>query len=902
MANILYKKQKQQKSLDNGVTWIDTGEYRVGEVLEKPSNCSASGDINQCRWIDLDASEGYYCDGIRKYTVQVEECTENGTIWTRTGNQRKGSTLLDADSIECGYVPTERWVVSGDPIVCDCGSVIYYEYKELYDDGVWTPTGEKRESEDFAITSGWTCYETEENDPLTTQRYGIEKIYEYKPKYNLVDSFYHNGSFITLEEEAILHKENYGEVYKYDYNQYIQMNGEYHRIHYYKTDEIGGNVYPVRYAKYDGILYVKDNYLYLIYSTDLKEDGAVQYEREKILKKIDLTIFETSSSVLDNISEVVRTYIGYWGDYVLTHNFDAVEGYSIGFYDLNQNEYVTNTQYYTYNYANLSDYYPHIGHFTSDSISNAYGNICNFNINQGYIPTLIGKGVIKEGDGLFQTKIKVVTKPYNYGINIAPITTYITNGNKYNYTTDYDNMLYVDTYNESKAYDIKSFIYNGTVLVNKNGFYHLNYNSDETINSNNYEFTYSTFALTANPDEFINGVDIYRFKNDTYTIYDTYYTVEYYGGIVNYNEEGNPIVTQYDVLINDEGDSKIENKILTKNEDYSVIYNYELYRPEGDSRIVSGTVFIDEEKIGEFKYIQIGSAVTSNYLNYTKEGSGTNCIYVNNTKTCYTYYTSPIAVELEELHNCYQFFTEVNELTNVYSFPDTSNVTNMQDMFYGCSGVTFLDLSTFDTSNVTTMRYMFRDCKALNTLHISSFNTINVTDMCAMFAFASSNMKQLNLSNFDTSNVTTMNYMFGSASGLTSLDLSSFNTSNVTDMEYMFKGCEGLTSLDLSSFNTSNVTTMKEMFRDCKNIEILDLSNFNTSNVTAIQYIFNGCAKLKELNLSGWDLSNVDTSSAVNDIMFTSCNSLETIYCYGCNQVTIEILNKRKPADCTLVY
>lgn len=101
MANILYKKQKQQKSLDNGVTWIDTGEYRVGDILENPSNCT-SEDSKQCRWVELDASEGYYCVGTTKYTVQVEECSKNGLIWTRTGEQQKGSTVIENNSTDCG--------------------------------------------------------------------------------------------------------------------------------------------------------------------------------------------------------------------------------------------------------------------------------------------------------------------------------------------------------------------------------------------------------------------------------------------------------------------------------------------------------------------------------------------------------------------------------------------------------------------------------------------------------------------------------------------------------------------------------------------------------------------------------------------------------------------------------
>lgn len=101
MANILYKKQKQQKSLDNGVTWIDTGEYRVGDIIENPSNCT-SDNTKQCRWVELPESEGYYCDGVNKYNMAVEECSENGLIWTRTGNVRKGETLIAENTDGCG--------------------------------------------------------------------------------------------------------------------------------------------------------------------------------------------------------------------------------------------------------------------------------------------------------------------------------------------------------------------------------------------------------------------------------------------------------------------------------------------------------------------------------------------------------------------------------------------------------------------------------------------------------------------------------------------------------------------------------------------------------------------------------------------------------------------------------
>ena len=38
---------------------------------------------------------------------------------------------------------------------------------------------------------------------------------------------------------------------------------------------------------------------------------------------------------------------------------------------------------------------------------------------------------------------------------------------------------------------------------------------------------------------------------------------------------------------------------------------------------------------------------------------------------------------------------------------DTSNVTDMSRMFFGCADLMSLDVSGFDTSNVTDMRNMF---------------------------------------------------------------------------------------------------------------------------------------------------------------------------------------------------
>ena len=69
---------------------------------------------------------------------------------------------------------------------------------------------------------------------------------------------------------------------------------------------------------------------------------------------------------------------------------------------------------------------------------------------------------------------------------------------------------------------------------------------------------------------------------------------------------------------------------------------------------------------------------------------------------------------------------------------DTSKVTIMSEMFYGCSSLTSLDLSSFDTSNVTSIGQMFAWCSSLTTLDLSNFDISNVTNISSMFVQCSS--------------------------------------------------------------------------------------------------------------------------------------------------------------------
>ena len=96
----------------------------------------------------------------------------------------------------------------------------------------------------------------------------------------------------------------------------------------------------------------------------------------------------------------------------------------------------------------------------------------------------------------------------------------------------------------------------------------------------------------------------------------------------------------------------------------------------------------------------------------------------------------------ESFANCHnicstrEWFRELKNLTSVVGLNnlDTSKVTDMALMFYGCESLRSLDLSSFDTSKVTNMYDMFCECRSLQSLDLSSFDTSKVTymEICSM--------------------------------------------------------------------------------------------------------------------------------------------------------------------------
>ena len=264
----------------------------------------------------------------------------------------------------------------------------------------------------------------------------------------------------------------------------------------------------------------------------------------------------------------------------------------------------------------------------------------------------------------------------------------------------------------------------------------------------------------------------------------------------------------------------------------SATYVYPCELPTGSTFNAAVNSFLESNSsLTKIKFIANSATTSENQI----ETSGAYMVAgSDNTLEIHTY-----AAEFVFNANCYNMFDGLSTITAI-DFNDcvnTLNVTNMGSIFYGCSALTSLDLSSFNTENVTNMGSMFNGCSALTSLDLSSFNTLNVTNMGAMF-YKCPSLESLDLSGFNTSNVEIMNFMFYDCKKLSSLNVSSFNTANVTAMVSMFDSCSALESLDLSNFNTANVTNMGAMFSDCYSLTSLELSSFNFSQVTDFEYMF----------------------------------------------------------------
>lgn len=147
------------------------------------------------------------------------------------------------------------------------------------------------------------------------------------------------------------------------------------------------------------------------------------------------------------------------------------------------------------------------------------------------------------------------------------------------------------------------------------------------------------------------------------------------------------------------------------------------------------------------------------------------------------------------------------------------------NLFYGYAGNNIADLISYnDTSEVTNMQSMFSNCRTATSIPL-----------------------------LNTSKVTNMNNMFSGCTYLASIP--QMNTSEVTDMASMLYNCQSLAEIPL--FNTSKVTNMSGMFRNC--YALTSIPALDASVVTNFNNTFSGDNMLEQIHMTGMKV-NFDIS------------------------------------------
>ena len=269
----------------------------------------------------------------------------------------------------------------------------------------------------------------------------------------------------------------------------------------------------------------------------------------------------------------------------------------------------------------------------------------------------------------------------------------------------------------------------------------------------------------------------------------------------------------------------------------------------------------------------------------------------------------------------------LTEITG-WQYLHTDEVYQTNEMFWGCSSLTELDLSHFNTSNLRYMERMFANCTNLTTIYVGSgWTTAQASTYQLMFinctnlvggqgttydpdhvdvAYAHIDGGPSNPGYFTdinaqpepyavyNSNTSTLTFRYGvRPAGAYTLNTEydspgwitdhinqnvtkvvfdpSFENAYPTSTYCWFINMANLSEITgLEYLNTDSVTIMRHMFQGT-NLTTLDLSHFNTGKLVNTYSMFNSSANLKTIYVGdGWTTANVTNSS----YMFNGCTNL----------------------------
>ena len=166
--------------------------------------------------------------------------------------------------------------------------------------------------------------------------------------------------------------------------------------------------------------------------------------------------------------------------------------------------------------------------------------------------------------------------------------------------------------------------------------------------------------------------------------------------------------------------------------------------------------------------------------------------------------------------------TALTDISPIYDL-DTAHITDMSDMFSGCTGLTAFDFSKIDTSDLLTTEAMFRG----------------------------SGIKKADLAGITLPNVENMESMYCDCTQLEEVDFSGAKLPKLPKMEYLFYHYSGveptLKTANLSGLSVPACESMKNLFYKCKQLEKVDFSNVNMPANTSFSNLFEYCEALTDV-------------------------------------------------------
>lgn len=256
----------------------------------------------------------------------------------------------------------------------------------------------------------------------------------------------------------------------------------------------------------------------------------------------------------------------------------------------------------------------------------------------------------------------------------------------------------------------------------------------------------------------------------------------------------------------------------------------------------------------------------------------------------------------------YMFYIATNKLKKV-TFSKTKRLMskNCSNMFYNCKNITTIEFNLFDTSDCTDMQNMFSKCSTfLKTLNINGFKTSNVTNFSNMFADCTALTKiTTNEDNFVLNKSKNLSSMFLNCTSLKTLGGTDNivyikNTSNInscTDISYMFESCKAMTSCKLVNFTSGNLPSVKFMFGNCTALETLNIDGLGGEKILndpGSVFIFGakntngvfGAQALKNLTINNFNLGNLQRFNVEENNFNGKIITSKNILLYNCPNLT----------------